>query len=227
MSTALPLIKPRAVVFDWDNTLVDTWPIIHEALRQTFLAMGMEPWPLEQTVKRVRKSMRDSFPEVFGEDWHKAAEVYQQHYRTNQLSLTALPGAEAVIRAVRQAGLMSVVVSNKRGPNLRREIEHLGWGEWFDNIVGADDAAHDKPFADPVLLAFAGSEVKPAADVWFVGDSEVDLECARNTGCTPLLYGTVVMEHPEFDVVGNTYQGFPFARHFQQHDELEKVFAKL
>lgn len=225
MSTNLP--KPRAVVFDWDNTLVDTWPIIHEALRQTFIAMNQEPWPLEVTMKRVRKSMRDSFPEVFGADWHKAAEIYQQHYRANQLSLQPLQGAQDVIRAAKDAGLVSVLVSNKKGPNLRREVEHLGWGQWFDSIVGADDAARDKPFADPVMLAFKDHHIRTSADVWFVGDSEVDLECARNTGCTPLLYGTVVMEHPEFDEAAKTYQGFAYAQHFKEHDELERIFATL
>ena len=50
--------KPRALIFDWDNTLVDTWPTIHEALRQTFNAMDLEPWTLAETRQRVRKSMR-------------------------------------------------------------------------------------------------------------------------------------------------------------------------
>nr|AEQ20353.1 putative phosphatase [uncultured bacterium CSL1] len=220
-SPVLP--KPRAVIFDWDNTLVDTWPIIHEALHHTFVAMQVEPWPLEVTMKRVRKSMRDSFPEIFGENWHAAAEIYQQQYRANQLKLTALPGAEELIRAVHDAGLYSVVVSNKKGPNLRREIEHLGWGPWFHKVVGADDAARDKPFADPVHMALEGSNITPAPDVWFIGDSEVDLECAKNTGCTPILYGPIVAQHAEFDAKG-TYQGHAFAQYFPDHTELTKRF---
>tara|TARA_R100001086_G_scaffold137349_1_gene71705 strand:- start:1375 stop:1527 length:153 start_codon:yes stop_codon:yes gene_type:complete len=42
-----PLTLPRAVVFDWDNTLVDTWPIIHDALNHTFRAWGLREWTLE------------------------------------------------------------------------------------------------------------------------------------------------------------------------------------
>ena len=33
------LKKPKAIVFDWDNTLVDTWPIIHMAINQTMQTM--------------------------------------------------------------------------------------------------------------------------------------------------------------------------------------------
>ena len=31
---------PQAALFDWDNTLVDTWPVIHEAMNTTLSAMG-------------------------------------------------------------------------------------------------------------------------------------------------------------------------------------------
>ena len=55
----MSLPKPKAVIFDWDNTLVNTWPIIHEALAATFKEMGQQPWTLEQTMARVRKSMRE------------------------------------------------------------------------------------------------------------------------------------------------------------------------
>ena len=72
--------KPRALIFDWDNTLVDTWPTIHEALRQTFNAMDLEPWTLAETRQRVRKSMRESFPELFGSRWIKARNIFYNAY---------------------------------------------------------------------------------------------------------------------------------------------------
>ena len=63
---ALP--APKALLFDWDNTLVDTWSVIHHALAVTFEAFGRTPWTLEETRQRVRASARDAFPELFGED---------------------------------------------------------------------------------------------------------------------------------------------------------------
>lgn len=213
------LPAPRAVIFDWDNTLVNTWPIIHGALEATFKEMGKEPWTFAQTKGRVRKSMRDSFPEIFGEGWERAAEMYQRHYRSNHLNnLEALPLAREVLDKVRMRGLYCVVVSNKKGPNLRKEIEHLGWTKLFDNIVGADDAARDKPFVDPVHLAFDKSHITPGRDVWFVGDSEIDLECALNTGCTAILYGPDAKHHEEFSETH--YLGFPYHAHVHDHAEL-------
>ncbi|MEK6745482.1 MAG: HAD hydrolase-like protein [Pseudomonadota bacterium] len=221
----IKLPKPRAVIFDWDNTLVNTWPIIHDALNKTFAEYGLDLWEFEQTKARVRKSMRDSFPEIFGENWQAAGAAYQAHYRASHLNrLEALPQAREVLDMVRKLGLYSVVVSNKKGENLRKEAEHIGWTNLFDNITGADDAARDKPFADPVLLALAGSGFAPAPDVWFIGDSEIDLECAKNTGCTAILYGDDATAHPDYNATH--YQGFPYHAHVVTHGEMLELLGK-
>jgi len=221
---ALTLPKPRAVIFDWDNTLVDTWPIIHAALAQTFRDMGKREWTLEETMARVRKSMRDSFPEVFGESWEKAGELYQSYYRAIHLEkLTPLPKATEVLRRVREKKLFCTVVSNKKGNNLRLEIGALQWEPYFDAIVGSDDAARDKPHTDPVHLAFEKSGLKPSPDVWFIGDSEIDLECAEATGCTAILYGEIAKTHAAYNATH--YHGFPYHAHVHHHGELLGLLA--
>jgi phosphoglycolate phosphatase len=221
LSIKLPV--PKAVIFDWDNTLVNTWPIIHDALNRTFVEHGLPLWSFEQTKARVRKSMRDSFPEIFGENWKEAGAAYQAHYRASHLNkLEALPQAREVLEAVKKLGLYSVVVSNKKGENLRKEAEHIGWTDLFDNITGADDATRDKPFADPVLLALAGSGFASAPDVWFIGDSEIDLECAKNTGCTAILYGSDAVTHPDYNPTH--YQGFPYHFHAITHKDTLELF---
>ena len=214
----MTLPKPHAIIFDWDNTLVNTWPIIHTALNATFTEMGKPLWTFDMTKARVRKSMRDSFPEIFGEHWKKAGEVYQAHYRANHLTrLEALPDAETLLKAVKAAGLYCVVVSNKKGGNLRQEVTHLGWDHYFYKVIGSDDAAKDKPFREPVELAFAGSEHLLGANAWFVGDSDIDLECAKNTGCTAILYGPTPKEQGDF--TDSHFKGFPYHAYVLEHSE--------
>ena len=43
MSRPEGLKPPRAILFDWDNTLVDTWPTIVECYHDTFTALGQTP----------------------------------------------------------------------------------------------------------------------------------------------------------------------------------------
>ncbi|HEY1299515.1 MAG TPA: HAD-IA family hydrolase [Stellaceae bacterium] len=190
MLRAPALAPPRAILFDWDNTLVDSWATIHEALNITMAAMSRPPWSLADTKERVRLSLRESFPYHFGERWEEAQVIYLEAFQAIHLDrLTALPGRGEMLTRLAETGVYLGVVSNKTGPILRREAERIGWSRFFGRVVGAGDAAADKPHAAPVALALEASGIDVGAEVWFVGDTGVDLECARNAGCVPILLG--------------------------------------
>jgi phosphoglycolate phosphatase len=179
--------RPRAILFDWDNTLVDSWAVIHEALAATFQAMGHVPWTLAETKQRVRHSLRDAFPRLFGARWEDARRLYLDAFTAIHLErLTALGGAEALLAALSEDGYYLAVVSNKTGALLRREVEHLGWSRYFRRMVGAGDASADKPDPAVIHAALSGSGIDPAA-AWLVGDTALDIECAVAAGCVPVL----------------------------------------
>lgn len=189
-SPARPLRRPRALLFDWDNTLVDSWGTIHDALNFLMRTMGLPEWTLADTQERVRLSLRDAFPTYFGVRWEEARQIYLNRFREIHLErLTALPGREAMLRGLAAEGFYLGIVSNKTGSVLRREVVHLGWSELFRGIVGAGDAPADKPSRAPVLLALEPSGLAPGEDVWFVGDTAIDMECAENSGCVGVLLG--------------------------------------
>jgi phosphoglycolate phosphatase len=198
-ASATPLSRPRALIFDWDNTLVDTWPTIHDALNHTLAAMGHTPWSLEESKQRVRLSLRDSFPKLFGARWEEARQIYLASFLAMHLDrLTVLPGVVELVEHLSGAGFYLAVVSNKTGPILRREAEKLGWSRHFKRFVGATDAPADKPDAAPVRMALDGSQIPPGRDVWFIGDTAVDMECAVNASCVPVLLGPVDPASAEF-----------------------------
>lgn len=184
------IARPCAVLFDWDNTLVDNWACIHEALNAALTRFGHEPWTHAQTRARVRKSMRDSFPALFGEHWQEARDVFYDHFRAHHLDhLAPLPGAEDLLKALAERNIYLGVVSNKTGSFLRAEAAALGWGRHFGRLIGALDAAADKPDLAPVRLALEPGGIVPGPDVWFVGDAAIDMECAHRAGCLPILIG--------------------------------------
>ena len=94
-----------------------------------------------------------------------------------------------MLRDIAGQGIYLGVVSNKTGELLRREIGRLGWTELFGSIVGAGDAPFDKPACEPVRLALAPSGVPAGQEVWFVGDTAIDMECAANSGCVAVFLG--------------------------------------
>jgi len=217
-----PVLKrPHAILFDWDNTLVNTWPTIHRALTQTFETMGHTPWSMEETQEKVHRSMRDAFPAIFGNNWQQAAELYQKNFRSIHLDmLEPLPLAQELLDSLKGSGIYTAVVSNKTNVNLHKELAHIGWEPYFDKVVGALDAVSDKPSAAPVLLALEKSGIAPNNHVWFIGDSITDMECAHNSGCLPILFGTRDLNTPEF-------KAFPPAHTFTDHAHLRDVLHTL
>jgi phosphoglycolate phosphatase len=185
-----PIGRPRAILFDWDNTLVDSWGTIHEALNFLMRTMGRLEWSMAETRERVRLSLRDTFPLLFGEDWEEARRIYLDKFQEIHLDrLSPLPGREVMLRALTEGGIYLGVVSNKTGELLRREVARLGWSSLFGRIVGAGDAPSDKPASAPVHLALSPSGVPAGGAVWFVGDTAIDMECAENSGCVAVLLG--------------------------------------
>jgi phosphoglycolate phosphatase len=184
--TTLP--KPRAILFDWDNTLVDTWPCIARATNLTLGEMGMAPWTMDEVRARVAGSLRDTFPKIYGARWEDARNIYYKHFLAVHLEmLRVLPGAREFLDRASGEGLYLAVVSNKTGKYLRAEAAHLGWTPKFNKLVGAQDAARDKPALDPVHLSLEGSGIALDERVWFVGDAGIDVECGQAAGCTTVL----------------------------------------
>lgn len=182
------IAPPRAVLFDWDGTLVDNWPVIYRALNETLIDFGHRPWTLAETMERVSRSQRDSFPSIFGDCWEDARDRFYRRFTERHLSdLSVLPGAIDLLHHLAGLKIWAGVVSNKRGDFLREEAAHLGWTHFFGSIVGASDAVEDKPSAAPVRLALAETVFAPSRDIWFVGDSATDIRTARSAGCVAVL----------------------------------------
>jgi len=182
------LSRPQAILFDWDNTLIDSWLIIHDALNFTFAAYGKPSWSMEDTRLRVRKSLRDSFPDIFGSQWKRAADTFYDRFDAIHMEmLSPIKGMSEMLAELAGLDIYLGVVSNKRGEYLRREAVHLGWDAHFGKLIGALDADIDKPSPQPVDMALEGSGIERGPHVWFVGDADIDMECAFNAGLKGVL----------------------------------------
>ncbi len=180
---------PRAVLFDWDGTLADNWGAISAAVNAARATFGLETWSEEETYRQCTRALRDSFPEWFGQDWERARAIFYEHFTHAHLdALRPIPGAASLLDRLKAACIPLFIVSNKQGELLRQETERLGWSERFEGIVGAGDTPLAKPSRDPVDYALSqGGLNADNLAFWFVGDTDVDVACARASGCTPVL----------------------------------------
>ncbi len=214
---AAPL--PDAVIFDWDNTLIDAWPCILDCYNQTFRHFGMPEWSLEEGKQNIARSLRDSFPSMFKDRWQDAREIYYQAFAASHIErMVPFPHAETMLKTLVDKGIYIAVVSNKLGHFLREEATHLGWDTMFGALVGATDAVRDKPDPAPVDLALEPSGLVPSHKVWFVGDSFIDLQCAHQSGCLPVLMRP---EPPGLD----EFNAFPHNIYVENGQKLLSLFA--
>lgn len=183
---AVTLPSPKAILFDWDGTLIDNWGAILAAINEALAAYDKPTWSRDEAMERISASQRDSFPVLFGDDWKRAQDIFYAGFERHHLAvMRVLDGAEGLLAA--GASLPMGLVSNKNGDYLRKEVAHLGWNARFRSVVGATDAVADKPDPAPVSMALEPIGLEAGPHIWFVGDSGTDMATARATGCTAVL----------------------------------------
>jgi phosphoglycolate phosphatase len=184
-------IIPKAVLFDWDNTLVDSLGIVHDALNYTFVQFGLPQWTFEEVQIKIHRSFRNSISSLFPINEQEALKVYRDRYVTLSTDLKPFPMAEEVLSLLKRNKIHTALVSNKTAPILREEVKKLGWDHYFIKIVGSGDLDHDKPEPITVHHALEDSNIVPNQHhVWFIGDSVTDMETAHNAKCVPVFFGS-------------------------------------
>ena len=207
--------KPSAIIFDFDDTLVNAKPIITKALSTTFNDFNIR----KETLKNIdfNRSLRDYFHLIFPDNLNSARDTYIKYYTEFSKNLEILPNAETVLKLLQKHNVFTALVSNKASERLNKEVTHkFAWNEYFSSIVGSGDASEDKPSAAPALLALQNSSLQDYTNVWFIGDSIVDLETAQNLGCKAVLFGNAKI-----------LKKIPIYLSIKDHNELLNILGKI
>ncbi|MBO0699856.1 MAG: HAD-IA family hydrolase, partial [Zavarzinella sp.] len=173
----------RAVLFDFDGTLADSYTAITASVNHVLTRYG-RPTLSEATVRTLvghglENLMADILPDI---DPKAAARLYREHHPTVMNSHTRLlPGVADGLAALKEAGIKLGVCSNKPSYFTRALLAMLGIEEYFDVAFGPDDAGAVKP--DPAMLLKALAKLGvPKEEALYVGDMEVDIETGRRAG---------------------------------------------
>lgn len=188
------LRKPQIVLLDWDETIIETRELFQKVLRQVLQNSGLEQKSFEEQYKKLcHRSIRDSFPIMFGKDWQAIWDKYREVYAATVMEgvdINIMPGAKEFLERLKSDGIKLGIVSNKSHDLLLREVKQLELEGFFSSIVGAGIASNDKPSAAHATLAL--EEIKKGQNIentrcWLVGDSDVDVSCAINSNIIPVL----------------------------------------
>ena len=190
-------MKPIAIFFDWDDTLVDTWHVSFNALNTTRVKMGLNPWTDEEARRARGPSAKDLFTHLFGASrWEEADRIYYQAYLDHiEKNLTVLKGARELLDFLKSKNIIMGVVSNKRPVILKTEIAHLNWHKIYFNdiMIGAGEATEDKPSSAPLLMALDQARLNIGSNhnlsIWYIGDSWSDIACALSAKLCAVHFG--------------------------------------
>jgi 2-hydroxy-3-keto-5-methylthiopentenyl-1-phosphate phosphatase len=172
----------RGAVFDLDGTIVDSLDAIKTAFVHTIDTLDLDVdveetfgammnWPLTIGMEKI-------FP---GADLNRAVEVFRKKYYAIYKDMTPVkPGMDEVLRYLADSGVKLTVATNKLSLYARELLEHLGIDHFFEAIIGVGDVTNPKPAPDMVDRAIEKMGTT-RADTILVGDSQVDIETARNS----------------------------------------------
>ena len=125
-----------ALIFDWDNTLVDTIPVIKHSLLDTLNEFNYDG-EKDKIISSVgfNNSMREGFPALFGDDWEKASEYFYHRYDKNKDLINKMAGFDEVIDYLKNTDIPIAINSNKRQDLLESEINRFEINDIFEYRV--------------------------------------------------------------------------------------------
>lgn len=186
--TSSPLI--RAVIFDLDGTLIDTAPHIAATFNIIWADMGRTPLTVAYVEQYIGKSSRWLIEEIFTDQGipydstlidAKLAD-YMVHYTAqSQQKTNFFPNVQQDLQDLIQAGLKLGLCTNKPHHLTEMVLTAQSMGDYFQAFLGPDRVANNKPHGDH-LRAVMNAMGVTAQETVFVGDTEIDRQCAHNAG---------------------------------------------
>ena len=185
----------KTYIFDLDGTLLNTLGDLAASTNYALRQYGMP----EHTIDDVRrfvgngvgKLIERAIPEgLANPQYEDVLATFRKHYMLHSLATTApYPGIESLLHSLRSHGCNVAVVSNKFY-NATVELCRHFFADTVEVAIGERENIRRKPAPDTVFEAMRQLGVS-GEDTVYVGDSDVDVATARNSGipCISVLWG--------------------------------------
>ncbi|MBQ6898455.1 MAG: HAD-IA family hydrolase [Clostridia bacterium] len=179
-------MKYKLIIFDLDGTVLDTLADLCDSVN---FALKMHNLP-ERSIEEVRTFVGNGIrrlidlavPTGTGISLTDSVfEAFKLHYKDHSCDKTRpYDGINDLLLSLKKKGMLTAVVSNKADFAVKELVERYFPG-MFSYFAGEKDGIPRKPAPDMVINAINSLNVSPDEAV-YIGDSEVDVMTARNTG---------------------------------------------
>ena len=192
------IAEPKVVLFDLDDTLVESYGARLIALREALSNAGITSPSAEQVLQAHDGKPSRPIVNKIGTDHGVKSDLFAEYlqtaYRTPPGVISLYPGIKSALEDFYARGMkLGVITSKIRSTQVAgayvgasKNLAELGISGLFDVVVGYEDTTHHKPDPEPVLLALTTLSVAPQ-DAIFVGDTPADIEAGQAAGCRTCL----------------------------------------
>ena len=176
----------KAVVFDLDGTLANTYEDLRASIDDMRAAFGLGPISVEQMNSFINASLRGFAEGGLGgerteEEIAKAMQIYLDAYAKHYIEKTCIyEGLPKLLASLREKGIHLSVYSNKMAEYVKKIIIKL-YGENVFEVLMGPDGITPKPHPMGALIAAEKMGVAPA-DVAYIGDSVTDMKTGLAAG---------------------------------------------
>ena len=178
------------VLFDFDGTIMDTNDVIIGSWQHVYKTLRGEEGDLTYILSTfgepLEYSMENSFPEVSKEVSVKIYRDWQKEHFLDMIHL--FPGVEEMLAEVKARGYRTGIATSRLSESLHRALSHFDLYKYFDAIVAVEDIEETKPAPDTVFKALDKLSAR-IENAIMMGDSRLDILCARNAGVPSILVG--------------------------------------
>jgi len=173
----------KYVFFDLDGTLIDTIPLILESFHYTFMHHFGETRPEEETISYIGMPLIKHLKSIYPgkeEELAKTYRAYNEERHDNGVAIFL--GVYELIKILYEKGIVLGVVTSKRRELAMRGLKLFNLCDYFQFVNGSEASQKHKPDGEPLVKAMEAVNAINKADVLYVGDSPLDILCAKNAG---------------------------------------------
>jgi len=175
----------RALIFDLDGTLIDSKQDLIHSVNAMLRELGRGELPAETISGYIGHGAPQLVARALGngsteEQRRRALQFFLSYYEDHKMDTTsAYPGVPETLEKL--ATMPMAVLTNKPVRISVRILEAMGLSNYFQAIYGGNSFQTKKP--DPLGATTILRELRAEPrEALLVGDSEVDVQTARNAG---------------------------------------------
>jgi len=175
----------RALIFDLDGTLIDSKRDLIHSVNAMLVEMGRETLHEDTIAGYIGRGAPQLVAQALGsgaveEERERALKFFLAYYEEHKMdSTTAYPGVPEALEELQ--GFSMAVLTNKPVRVSVRILEALGLAKFFRAVYGGNSFETKKPDPQGARKILAEFSTVPN-EAALIGDSEVDVQTARNTG---------------------------------------------